>query len=73
MASRARMYYWSLHPESAGSAKSLRLLNVEPGDRVAAVVIPPEEPNGNGTLIPSCGAGAPPASLLSMHSRWFAS
>jgi hypothetical protein len=27
-------------------------LNIEPGDRVAAaVVIPPDEPAGNGTLI----------------------
>jgi DNA gyrase subunit A len=38
--------------ESGRSAQGVRLLNVEPGDRVAAaVVIPPEEPNGNGTLI----------------------
>ncbi len=35
--------------ESGRSAQGVRLLNVEPGDRVAAaVVIPPEEPNGNG-------------------------
>jgi len=38
--------------ESGRSAQGVRLLNVEPGDRVAAaVVIPPEEPNGNGLLI----------------------
>ncbi|MGD0469828.1 MAG: DNA gyrase subunit A [Terriglobales bacterium] len=38
--------------ESGRSAQGVRLLNVEPGDRVAAaVVIPPEEPNGNGMLI----------------------
>ncbi len=38
--------------ESGRSAQGVRLLNIEPGDRVAAaVVIPPEEPNGNGTLI----------------------
>jgi len=39
--------------ESGRSAQGVRLLNLEPGDRVAAaVVIPPEdEPNGNGTLI----------------------
>jgi DNA gyrase subunit A len=38
--------------ESGRSAQGVRLLNVEPGDRVAAaVVIPPEEPNGNGALI----------------------
>jgi DNA gyrase subunit A len=38
--------------ESGRSAQGVRLLNVEPGDRVAAaVVIPPEEPNGNGTLL----------------------
>jgi len=38
--------------ESGRSAQGVRLLNVEPGDRVAAaVVIPPEEPNGNGGLI----------------------
>ena len=37
--------------ESGRSAQGVRLLNVEPGDRVAAaVVIPPEEP-ANGTLI----------------------
>ncbi|HMB82487.1 MAG TPA: hypothetical protein VKI40_00405 [Terriglobales bacterium] len=39
-------------PESGRSAQGVRLLNVEPGDRVAAaVVIPPEEPNGNGALL----------------------
>jgi DNA gyrase subunit A len=38
--------------ESGRSAQGVRLLNIEPGDRVAAaVVIPPEEPTGNGTLI----------------------
>src|SRR5271165_3615294 len=39
--------------ESGRSAQGVRLLNIEPGDRVAAaVVIPPdEEPNGNGGLI----------------------
>ncbi len=38
--------------ESGRSAQGVRLLNIEPGDRVAAaVVIPPDEPNGNGTLI----------------------
>jgi DNA gyrase subunit A len=38
--------------ESGRSAQGVRLLNVEPGDRVAAaVVIPPDEPTGNGTLI----------------------
>jgi DNA gyrase subunit A len=40
--------------ESGRSAQGVRLLNLEPGDRVAAaVVIPPEEDNGNGngTLI----------------------
>jgi DNA gyrase subunit A len=39
--------------ESGRSAQGVRLLNLEPGDRVAAaVVIPPdEEPNGGGTLI----------------------
>ncbi len=38
--------------ESGRSAQGVRLINVEPGDRVAAaVVIPPEEPNGNGTLL----------------------
>jgi DNA gyrase subunit A len=38
--------------ESGRSAQGVRLLHVEPGDRVAAaVVIPPDEPNGNGTLI----------------------
>jgi DNA gyrase subunit A len=38
--------------ESGRSAQGVRLLNIEPGDRVAAaVVIAPEEPTGNGTLI----------------------
>ncbi|MGB7333579.1 MAG: hypothetical protein WBD25_19490 [Terriglobales bacterium] len=37
--------------ESGRSAQGVRLLNIEPGDRVAAVVIPPDEPTGNGTLI----------------------
>ncbi len=38
--------------ESGRSAQGVRLINVEPGDRVAAaVVIPPDEPTGNGTLI----------------------
>jgi DNA gyrase subunit A len=38
--------------ESGRSAQGVRLLNVEPGDRVAAaVVIPPDEPTGNGSLI----------------------
>jgi DNA gyrase subunit A len=38
--------------ESGRSAQGVRLIHVEPGDRgAAAVVIPPEEPNGNGTLI----------------------
>src|SRR5713226_1743880 len=38
--------------ESGRSAQGVRLLNMEPGDRVAAaVVIPPDEENGNGTLI----------------------
>ena len=40
--------------ESGRSAQGVRLLNLEPGDRVAAaVVIPPDEAetNGNGTLI----------------------
>jgi DNA gyrase subunit A len=38
--------------ESGRSAQGVRLLNVEPGDRVAAaVVIPPEEENGNGGLL----------------------
>jgi len=38
--------------ESGRSAQGVRLIHVEPGDRVAAaVVIPPEEPSGNGTLI----------------------
>jgi len=35
--------------ESGRSAQGVRLLNLEPGDRVAAaVVIPPEDENGNG-------------------------
>jgi DNA gyrase subunit A len=38
--------------ESGRSAQGVRLLNIEPGDRVAAaVVIAPDEPTGNGTLI----------------------
>jgi DNA gyrase subunit A len=38
--------------ESGRSAQGVRLLHMEPGDRVAAaVVIPPDEENGNGTLI----------------------
>ena len=40
--------------ESGRSAQGVRLLNLEPGDRVAAaVVIPPDEApgNGNGSLI----------------------
>jgi DNA gyrase subunit A len=39
--------------ECGRSSQGVRLLNLEPGDRVAAaVVIPPEEePNGNGTLL----------------------
>jgi len=38
--------------ESGRSAQGVRLLQLEPGDRVAAaVVIPPEEENGNGGLI----------------------
>jgi DNA gyrase subunit A len=39
--------------ESGRSAQGVRLLNLEPGDRVAAaVVIPPDEaPNGNGGLL----------------------
>jgi DNA gyrase subunit A len=39
--------------ESGRAAQGVRLLQLEPGDRVAAaVVIPPDEaPNGNGTLI----------------------
>jgi DNA gyrase subunit A len=39
--------------ESGRSAQGVRLLHLEPGDRVAAaVVIPPDEaPTGNGTLI----------------------
>jgi DNA gyrase subunit A len=38
--------------ESGRAAQGVRLLQLEPGDRVAAaVVIPPEEENGGGTLI----------------------
>ncbi|HYL14071.1 MAG TPA: DNA gyrase subunit A [Terriglobales bacterium] len=38
--------------ESGRAAQGVRLLQLEPGDRVAAaVVIPPEEDNGNGALI----------------------
>jgi DNA gyrase subunit A len=38
--------------ESGRSAQGVRLLQLEPGDKVAAaVVIPPEEQNGEGTLI----------------------
>jgi DNA gyrase subunit A len=38
--------------ESGRSAQGVRLLQLEPGDRVAAaVVIPPEEPTNGGTLI----------------------
>ena len=39
--------------ESGRSAQGVRLLHLEPGDRVAAaVVIPPDDaPNGNGTLL----------------------
>ncbi|HKS72222.1 MAG TPA: DNA gyrase subunit A [Terriglobales bacterium] len=38
--------------ESGRSSQGVRLLQLEPGDRVAAaVVIPEEEENGNGTLI----------------------
>jgi DNA gyrase subunit A len=38
--------------ESGRSAQGVRLLNLEPGDRVAgAVVIPPDEESGNGSLI----------------------
>jgi len=39
--------------ESGRAAQGVRLLNLEPGDRVAAsVVIPPEEePTNGGTLI----------------------
>ena len=40
--------------ESGRSAQGVRLLNLEPGDRVAAaVVIPPDEPTngGNGSLL----------------------
>jgi DNA gyrase subunit A len=38
--------------ESGRAAQGVRLLHLEPGDRVAAaVVIPPEEENGGGTLL----------------------
>ncbi|MGB8060609.1 MAG: DNA gyrase subunit A [Candidatus Sulfotelmatobacter sp.] len=39
--------------ESGRNAQGVRLLNLEPGDKVAAAVViaPEEEPNGNGTLI----------------------
>jgi len=38
--------------ESGRSAQGVRLLQLEAGDKVAAaVVIPPQEENGNGTLI----------------------
>jgi DNA gyrase subunit A len=38
--------------ESGRAAQGVRLLHLEPGDRVAAaVVIPPEEDNGNGGLL----------------------
>ncbi len=38
--------------ESGRAAQGVRLLQLEPGDRVAAaVVIPPEEDSGNGTLL----------------------
>jgi DNA gyrase subunit A len=38
--------------ECSRQSQGVRLLSCEPGDRVAAaVVIPPDEPNGNGTLI----------------------
>jgi DNA gyrase subunit A len=38
--------------ESGRSAQGVRLLNLEPGDRVAAaVVIPPDEAPGNGSLL----------------------
>ena len=39
--------------ESGRAAQGVRLLNLEPGDRVAAAVViaPGEEPNGNGGLI----------------------
>jgi len=40
--------------ESGRNAQGVRLLNMEPGDKVAAAVViaPEEEPNGNGgTLI----------------------
>jgi DNA gyrase subunit A len=38
--------------QSGRAAQGVRLLHLEPGDRVAAaVVIPPQEENGNATLI----------------------
>jgi hypothetical protein len=39
--------------ESGRAAQGVRLLHLEPGDRVAAAVViaPGEEPNGNGGLI----------------------
>jgi DNA gyrase subunit A len=38
---------WSTIRESGRAAQGVRLLQLEPGDRVAAaVVIPPEEENG---------------------------
>jgi DNA gyrase subunit A len=39
--------------ESGRNAQGVRLLNMEPGDRVAAAVVlaPEEEPNGNGSLL----------------------
>jgi DNA gyrase subunit A len=39
--------------ESGRNAQGVRLLHLEPGDRVAAAVViaPEEDPNGNGTLI----------------------
>ena len=38
--------------ESGRSAQGVKLLSLEPGDRVAAaVVIPPEDENGNGSLL----------------------
>jgi DNA gyrase subunit A len=39
--------------ESGRNASGVRLLHMEPGDRVAAAVVlaPEEEPNGNGGLL----------------------
>jgi DNA gyrase subunit A len=39
--------------ESGRNAQGVRLLNMEPGDKVAAAVViaPEEEPNGNGTTL----------------------